>query len=225
MGLLSDTDLSEVRERLRGMTDPVKLIHFTQELNLEYGREARTLIQEIASASEKISAEFFNVLLDKSRSAEYGITKVPATVVAGAKAAGIRFFGLPAGYEFSALLDAILAVSNSDSGLTAESKLKLSLIAEPVHLEVLVTPTCPHCPGMARLAHGMALQNELITADCVEITEFPELAAQYSVHSVPKTMINGGAAIDGALPEDMFVDALLIHLGIAADERAPESPE
>ena len=221
MGLLSEQDLSEVQERLRGMIEPVKLIHFTQELNLEYGREARELVQQVESASAKISTEVYNFLLDKEKAAEYGVDKVPATVVAGAKDFGIRFYGLPAGYEFSALLDAILGVSTGDSGLGAATKSKLSLIAHPVHLEVFVTPTCPHCPGMARLAHRMALESDLVTADCIEATEFPELAGRYNVYAVPKTVINGGAAIDGALPEDFFVDAVLQHLGIvpADDER------
>ena len=44
MALLRDSDVVEIRTRLETMTAPVKLVHFTQELNLEYGREARLLI-------------------------------------------------------------------------------------------------------------------------------------------------------------------------------------
>ncbi len=141
MGLLSEEDIAEIRGRLAGMVTPVKLVHFTQELNLEYGREARQLLEELAGLSEKLSLEIYNFLLDREKVAEYGIDKVPATVVRQEKDLGIRFYGIPAGYEFSTLLDTILSLSEGDSGLKPESKERLAKVAQPLHLEVFVTPT------------------------------------------------------------------------------------
>lgn len=141
MGILGDENALEIRERLKEMVDPVKLLHFTQELNLEYGRETKQLLQELAALSDKLSLEIYNFLLDQDKAAEYGVDKVPATVVRNSKDYGIRFYGLPAGYEFSTMLDAIIAVSKGDSGLQAETKDKLRNITQPLHLEVFVTPT------------------------------------------------------------------------------------
>ena len=141
MGMLRDQDITEIRARLQGMVNPVKLVHFTQELNVEFGREARELIKELASLSDKLSVEVRDLLLDKETVAEYQIERAPATVVRNGKDYGIRFYGFPAGYEFSVLLDAILAVSQGDSGLQPETLEKLAKIAQPLHLEVLVTPT------------------------------------------------------------------------------------
>jgi glutaredoxin-like protein len=141
MGLIGDEDAAEIRERLKEMVEPVKLIHFTQELNLEYGREARQLVEELAGFSDKLHAEVYNFLLDKERVAEYGVDKVPATVIRNSKDYGIKFYGIPAGYEFSTLLDTILSVSKGDSGLKPESREKLAALTQPIHLEVFVTPT------------------------------------------------------------------------------------
>ena len=141
MGLISEADGQEIRERLSEMVNPVRLIHFTQEFNLEYGREAKQLVEELSGFSDKLSAEVYNFLLDKDRVAEYGIDKVPATVIRNGKDYGIRFYGIPAGYEFSTIIDTILAVSKEDSGLKAESREKLATITEPLQLEVFVTPT------------------------------------------------------------------------------------
>ncbi len=141
MGLIRDEDALQVREFLAKMQQPVKLVHFTQELNLQYGPEARQLLDELAGLSDKLSVEVHNILLDKEQAASYGVDKVPATVVCDGKDRGIRFYGLPAGYEFSNLLDAIVSVSRGDSGLGAESKEKLAQLKQPVHLEVFVTPT------------------------------------------------------------------------------------
>jgi glutaredoxin-like protein len=141
MGLIREEDAVEIRQRLKEMVNPVKLIHFTQELSLEYGRETQQLLQELSELSDKLSLEVYNFLLDKERAAEYGVDKVPATVVRNGQDHGIRFYGIPAGYEFATLLDAILAVSQGDSGLDEESKEKLKQITSPLHLGVFVTPT------------------------------------------------------------------------------------
>lgn len=141
MSLLREEDAIEVRERLKGMPSPVRLVHFTQELNLEYGRETTQLLEELSGLSDQLSLEIHNFLLEKDKAAEYGVGRVPATVVANGKTSGIRFYGLPAGYEFASLLDAILMVSQADSGLSAESREKLAAITQPLHLQVFVTPT------------------------------------------------------------------------------------
>ncbi|HLW78920.1 MAG TPA: hypothetical protein VKU44_04890 [Terriglobia bacterium] len=141
MGLLGEDDAREVRERLKEMSGPVKLVHFTQELNIEYGRETRELLAEVAALSDQLSLEVYDFLLDKEKVAEYHVDKVPATVVRNGKDYGIRFYGIPAGYEFASLLDAIVAVSKGDSGLGVKSREKLSQVTQPLHLEVFVTPT------------------------------------------------------------------------------------
>jgi predicted DsbA family dithiol-disulfide isomerase len=60
-----------------------------------------------------------------------------------------------------------------------------------------------------RLAQRFAVENDQIRADCIEATEFPDLAGQYRVYAVPKTVINGTASIEGAMPEEFFLDKVL----------------
>ena len=61
MGLIRDEDAVEIRERLQQMGNPVKLVHFTQELNLELGAETLQLVKELAGLSDKLSLEVFNL--------------------------------------------------------------------------------------------------------------------------------------------------------------------
>jgi hypothetical protein len=60
-----------------------------------------------------------------------------------------------------------------------------------------------------RLAHQFAVESDLITADMVEATEFPHLSQRHQVRAVPRTIVNDGVGIDGALPEPMFVQQVL----------------
>lgn len=59
------------------------------------------------------------------------------------------------------------------------------------------------------LAQRFAIENPHIHADCIEVTEFPEVAAKYSVYAVPKTVINEKEFVEGALPESHFLEAVL----------------
>ena len=60
---------------------------------------------------------------------------------------------------------------------------------------------------MARLAHAIAIENPLITADVVEVEEFPSLGQTYAVRGVPKTVM-GTVSQLGVLPPVQFVGAV-----------------
>lgn len=69
-----------------------------------------------------------------------------------------------------------------------------------------------------RLAQRFAMENDLIKADCIESTEFPDLAGKYRVFAVPKTVINEGASIEGSLPEEFFLEGILKTLEPASSQ-------
>ena len=52
----------------------------------------------------------------------------------------------------------------------------------------------------------MAMENEHITADVIEVTEFPYFAQRYSIRGVPKTVINESVEFIGGVPEDQFIE-------------------
>jgi hypothetical protein len=68
-----------------------------------------------------------------------------------------------------------------------------------------------------RLAHHLAVASEWIRGDCVEATEFPDLAQRYMVMAVPKTVVNDRVSFEGAVPEAQFVDAVLRAVSAAGD--------
>lgn len=208
MGFLSEKDKKAVQQRLEALVNPVKVIYFTQELECNYCRETRTLLQELAELSDKIEYQVFNFQTDKKIVEQYGIDKIPATVIAGAKDYGIRFYGIPSGYEFASLLEAILMVSKGQSELSEATRKQLSAIDQEVHIQVFVTPTCPYCPQAVHLAHQFALENDKIKADMVEAIEFPHLAQRYRVMGVPRTVINENTFLEGAAPEKMLLEKL-----------------
>lgn len=152
MAFISDEQQQQLRKVLEEMSSPVKLVHFTQETNVEHARETREMLEELCALSEKLSLEIYNLQIDREKAAAWKVERAPSTAVAGRKESkegkdegekdfGIRFYGFPLGYEFSSLVEAILSVSKGDSGLGATSKEALKKVTAPLHLEVFVTPT------------------------------------------------------------------------------------
>jgi len=210
MPLLNDEIVEQVKQELADLAGPVRLVMFTQEFECEYCAETRQLVEEIAALSNQITAEVYNFVADAEKAEELGVDKIPAIAVVGAEDYGVRFYGIPAGYEFVSLLHAIklAAVAVGKPDLSDETLEVLAGVSEPVHVQVFVTPTCPYCQHSVMLAHQLAVASPNVRADMVEAQEFPHLAIKYQVRGVPRTVINEKTHIEGAAPEPMVVEKL-----------------
>jgi alkyl hydroperoxide reductase subunit F len=207
--VIDDKTKQELTEIFTKLKKPIQLIFFTQQHACSACRDQENLLKELLTISDKITLDVYDLVTDAQHAREYGISKIPATAVISDKDYGIRFYGITAGYEFGSLVEAIVMASQGKSGLDPEIEKLVKLIDEPVHLEVMVTLTCPYCPKMVHVAHQMAMANDNIRADMVESSEFPQLVQRYEVNGVPRTVINERPTFEGALPP---LDAVLAIL-------------
>jgi len=212
MGLIPDEHKMHIKEELQAnVKDTVRLVVFTQEMECQFCKEAREMVQEVASLlPDKIKAEIYDFVKDAEKAREYGVDKVPAVALIGSKDYGIRYYGIPYGYEFNSFIDNIINVSKGTTNLSEDTKAKLKSLDKPVHIQVFVTLTCPYCPIAASLAHKFAIEsNGMVKSDVIEVAEFPHLGQKYSVMGVPKIVINERTELVGAVPEAQFVAHVL----------------
>jgi alkyl hydroperoxide reductase subunit AhpF len=142
MPLLTEEVGSQLKNEFAQLVSPVRLAVFSQALADPESEQVRRLLEELVAIDPRLSLESYNFVLDKEKVDALGIARTPAIAVMGAeKDYGIRFYGLPSGYEFGALVEAILDVSRGDSGLSEETRAGLKDLARPVHLQVFSTPT------------------------------------------------------------------------------------
>jgi glutaredoxin-like protein len=221
MPLISDKDAEFLRKEFEtNLVERVKLVMFTQEMECQFCAETRQIVEEIAELSDKIAVEIYDFVADKAQVELYQVDKIPAIAIVQVedgkeKDYGVRFYGIPSGYEFTSVIEDIVDVSKGESGLQPRSKEAVAGITEPVHFQVFVTPTCPYCTQAVRLAHKFAIESDLITADMVEAIEFPHLSNKYGVHGVPRTVINEEYHQEGAAPEPLVLAKLLEAAGQA----------
>lgn len=213
MAMLSPKVVAQVRKEFEAMDAPVKVIVFTQSMECEFCEQTRELAAELVAIDPKLTLQVYDLVEDQAAVAHYGIDKIPAlAIVRGGDVErdfGIRFYGIPSGYEFSTLVEDIVMVSTGEVGLSEETRAQLAQLEEDVHLQVFVTPTCPYCPQAVHLAHRMAMASDKVKADMVEAMEFPHLSHKYGVMGVPRTVINETEFVEGAAPEGMLMARIL----------------
>jgi len=141
MAFLQARDEEAVKKEFERIGGPVKLTVFASELGGEHNSQTVALIREVAALSDQVSVVVLNPHIDREQAAAYGISESPSVVVEGAQDYGIRFLGTPAGYEFSNLIDSIIAVSTGEVGLSEETKATLAGLTEDVTIKVFATPT------------------------------------------------------------------------------------
>jgi alkyl hydroperoxide reductase subunit AhpF len=149
MPLLDESTRTEVQKTLAEMDQPVRLLMFTQGHGgvpeCRTCSEARELAEEVSSLNQKINLEVRDFVADAALAETMRVDKIPALAVLGDGSAprdyGIRLFGIPAGFEFSTLIEDLLLVSRKEHGLSADTMAQISRIREPVHIQVFTTPT------------------------------------------------------------------------------------
>jgi len=211
LSLIPDDKKEILKNRFKeNMVDPVRILMFTQEIECRFCSDTRQLVQELAGLSDKISVEVYDFVSDVDQVKQYGIDKIPALAIAGRKDYGVKIYGIPYGYELQTLIEAVINVSKGTTNLSDQTKTILADVKSPVHIQVFVTLTCPHCPVAATIAHKLAVESDMIKADVIESSEFPALAQKYAVIGVPKIVINEKIEFVGAFSEDLFAEHVVL---------------
>lgn len=202
------------RETLRGIfgrefKDPVDIVVFTDKGDCRYCKETLQIAQEVSSINPDIVVKHYPSENSLTEVEMYSVRLFPATIIRSPeKDYGIRFFGIPSGYEFETYVKDILMVSNKRTMLKDSTREFARGVSEPLNIKVFVTPTCPYCPTMVFYAHQLAFENDLITGEMIEAMEFPQLAEKYNVTGVPKLVVNDSHEMVGMRSEKQLVDFL-----------------
>jgi alkyl hydroperoxide reductase subunit AhpF len=150
MALLQEADRTELRKLFaERLTDAVTIHLYTQHASplavpsheCQTCRDTDALLAELAELSDKLTVVTHDFVSDAAEAKRRGIERIPALVFEGKGRGTVRYFGIPAGYEFAVLIEAVLDAARGTTDLAPATKQRIANLPKPVHLEVLVTPT------------------------------------------------------------------------------------
>ncbi len=214
MSALIDESVKQlVKQRFSDMKEPVTIRVFSSKNHCLFCNEMISLVKAVAELSDKITIKTCECSENDPEAKKYGIKRHPALVIEGDKDYGIRFFGVPAGKEFTTLIESIMLVSNRKTILSPQANELLNQIDKKVNLKVFVTLECPYCPAMVIRSHKLALSSDYIEAEMIEASQFAQLASDYDIFGVPNTIIQDGlGSVEGLVPEEILLKEIISAL-------------
>lgn len=146
--MLDDHIRKQVQELFQEIDQSIEVLFFgtDQKDRCQLCAETKQLLEEVTSLSDRLSLKSYDIDQEIELASRFHVDATPTFVLAvkdGDQLVdyGVRFKGIPAGHEFSTLVNALVIVSKRDSGLSAQTRGFLSSLSKPVRLEVFSTPT------------------------------------------------------------------------------------
>jgi alkyl hydroperoxide reductase subunit AhpF len=150
MALISPEDQETLKALFdRELDQEVTITYFTQRESVlivpgqesDPCKETRELLEQVAALSDKLHLTVRDFVRDEQAAQDLGISRIPAFVLEGQSKGRVRYFGMPAGYEFSSLIEDLIDVSKGQTNLSEKTREILSQVDQDVHIQVFVTPT------------------------------------------------------------------------------------
>ena len=151
MPYISPQDRQALEERFRKeLKRKVTLRLFTQTASqlIIPGRDCptcpqtRQILEELSSLSSMLEVETVDFFNQSQEAQKNGVERIPAIVMTKDGAgSNVKYYGMPSGYEFITIIEDLIALSQPRSPLSADTRKKLKLVDQDVHIQVLVTPT------------------------------------------------------------------------------------
>lgn len=146
--------------------------------------EDRKLVTELASLSDKISAEFVPASGEEDK-------HTIAILAADGTDLGLRFHGVPGGHEFNSFVLAMYNAAGPGQDVGAENARRIAAIDRPIHLQIAVSLSCTMCPDLVAAAERIAAANPNVTVDVYDFQYYPAMKDKYHIMSVPCLIVNG----------------------------------
>ncbi|WP_443972041.1 alkyl hydroperoxide reductase subunit F [Sphingobium sp. CR28] len=143
--------------------------------------DMRQLVEEIAAASDKVSARFDGT---DARRPSFAIR------ADGGKAEAV-FAGLPMGHEFTSLVLALLHVGGHPPKEDAELLDAVRALEGDYHFETFFSLTCQNCPDVVQALNMMAALNPGVTHTAIDGALFQQEVEARKVMAVPTVYLNG----------------------------------
>jgi alkyl hydroperoxide reductase subunit AhpF len=205
--VLSREAKKDVEERLSGLKRPVSLAVFTQDVECFACKETRSIAEGLAEMSAKVMVECADFRANGSIVRKFAAERIPAVVVGSKEGTMAHFYGVPSGYVFASLVEAIRDAANGPA-LSDESKAWIDSLESGLRLEAFVSPSEPSGASMISLIHRMSLYSSGVLAAAVSLPDFPHLAVKHKVADVPSVFSGGKLVCSEALSEKAFLQKL-----------------
>lgn len=179
MPLLDAATTAQLKTYLGNLRHPIELVASLGDD--AKSADTRSLVEEIAVLSDKVSARFDGT---DARRPSFAIGKA-------GEEPRVRFAGLPLGHEFTSLILALLHVGGHPPKEEADLLETVRGLEGPLHFETFFSLTCQNCPDVVQALNIMAALNPGVTHVAIDGALFQDEVERRKIMAVPQVFLNG----------------------------------
>ena len=211
--MLKESTRQIIRDTLTNIVQPVRLVVMTGEKGCEICPETVEIARAIKAAAPKVALEIYDFTMDRDKSEEYGITRIPSCVVEAQDGRTVMFSGSLEGISLVLLLDVISSISAGRAWFPDRISSTLKLLTNEVPVQVLLENDCSLCRPVAETAIGLALANKLVSTEIIVADDYPDILAKHKIKILPYTLFGPKLHLEGHVPEGMFLEMIFTAEG------------
>jgi len=215
--MLSDNSLEIIKRSPQDLKWPVRLVLFTTDTGCSDCKQVLELVRAIKGHIGKVALETYDLVMDRDKSEQYGISRVPAIVVQSREEHAVKFYGLIEDVFLDILLTTIHSLDDSKVWFPDDIRRALTHLVRDVKIRVFVETDCPLCRPVAETAIGLALESSFIDTDIIIASDYPELIKKHAITKLPKTIFGENLHMDGHVTESEFLEMIFKSEGLTAE--------
>lgn len=207
--LLNDGLRNQLKGVFSRLTKPVTLISIIDE-SLPKSIELRDLILDISNLSDKIKTEIYkkgaNITIENKINAD----KFPVVAFLDSEGnySGVKFHGVPGGHELNSFVLSIYNLGSAGQPIENSTLEAIKNIDKPTNIKVTVSLACHFCPDVVVASQRIAIENQNVEAEMIDLSEFGDIKTKFKVMSVPAIIINDEEIYFGAKKIDEIISLI-----------------
>jgi len=217
--MLINSQSRELLEKKYGqeLKEDVGVQVFTREViikgeNPEYAQFSKEFTKELSQISKKIKAKYLSFGDDAAKKLDLSFS--PTIVIGENSGYSIQYWGAPAGYIASSLIETLSLVSQRHSGVNQSLKEKLKHIDKNVLIEIFFSLDSPTSSQAILLSNRIAIEvPEKVMSRSIDAEEATERARLLNITTLPSVVINENhdSLISGFISEEKLIYQLILH--------------
>ena len=187
---------TQLKAYLEKVTQPFEIVASLDDG--EKSRELLSLLQDIASLSDKITLKTDG---DDARKPSFSLNRIGGDI-------SLRFAGIPMGHEFTSLVLALLQVGGHPSKTAPEVIEQIKALDGDYRFETYFSLSCQNCPDVVQALNLMAVLNPNIQHVAIDGALFQDEVEARQIMSVPSIYLNGELFTQGRMSEEEILAKL-----------------
>lgn len=207
--LLNDALRNQIKSILSMMEKEVTLVSIVDE-TMEKSIEFMDLILDMASLGEKLNVEIYKRLENPEMEAKVNADKLPVVALLDENKnySGVKFHGVPGGHELNSFILAIYNLAGPGQAIDQALLQEIKRFDKKTNIKVVVSLSCTLCPDVVVASQRLAMENENIETEMVELSLFEDIKRKYRIMSVPAIIVNDDKIHFGAKKINEILDLI-----------------